>query len=718
IHCAACVGKVENSLIKQQGLHDVYVNPVNGRATLRWNPARVALSDIAIRLEEAGYPVDIDLQQRDYAKVKQKRSALMRIAVAGLGMMQVMMYAIATYIGALQDMDAATYRFMHLVSMVITTPVVFYSAKPFFKSAFKDLRSFRLSMDVPVSLAIGAAYTASVWSTLSGTGPVYFDSVVMFVFFLSISRYFELAIRHRVGSAGEALTRLLPNQVQRFQGDMLETVTIASLSPGDRVLVPAGERIPADGVIESGDTHVDEAMLTGESKPVKRGPGDRVFAGGVNLSNPVTLQVSHSGAGTVISGIGQMLEQAQTNRPRLAHIANIVAAYFTAGVLLLAALTAAFWYFTDPSQAFRVTLTVLVVTCPCALALAVPVAITSASARLVHDGILVVKPDAIETLQRVTDVVMDKTGSLTKGETQIVETIASGSLNAEECFVIAATLEQGSTHPLAHAFKGFSRHVDNAQDIKMVKGKGIQGKIAGRNYRIGSSEFVSELCGESTSIPGSRDDASWIALGDEQSLLAWFAIGDSLRDGATDLVKALKLAGKSIHLISGDEQSSVAAAAETLGIPRYNARVSPAGKLAYINKLQQKGRVVFAIGDGINDAPVLAGADVSLAMGSGTDIAQASADLIYMHKSLYKLADCLPYAKRAVHVIRQNLAWALIYNIVALPLAISGALQPWMAAIGMSASSLLVVGNALRLSFNSKTEPDRVPAVHNSAESV
>ena len=560
------------------------------------------------------------------------------------------------------------------------------------------MRRRQLGMDVPVSLAIGGAFLASAWATIRASGEIYFDSVTMFTFFLLAGRFLEMGARHRAGQAAEELVKLLPATAARLCEAGEERVPVADLVPGDRVLVRPGESVPADGRVQEGVSSVDESLLTGESLPQLRKTGDLLVGGTVNNESPLIMQVEQVGEDTVLSAIVRLLDRAQTEKPGVARMADRVAGWFVAALLVVASLVAWWWWQHDPAHAFAVTLSVLVVTCPCALSLATPAAVTAATGALTRLGVLTTRGHALETLARASHVIFDKTGTLTEGRLRLQTLELLGSSDRSTCLRIAAALEQGSEHPIANALCTEAGSVPVAENLSAQAGLGIEGWVEGQRYRIGIPEFVLELQDDDgKGVDTITTAPTGVVLGNEQALLAHFEFADRLRDQAVETVRQLAALGIHVELLSGDEAGVVETVANELGISHFKARCRPGDKLARIQALQAEGAVVAMVGDGVNDAPVLAGAQVSLAMGGGTQLAHASADMVLLSEQLPHLVDAIRTSRRTLAIIRQNLAWALVYNVIALPLAAGGYIAPWMAAIGMSTSSLVVVLNALRL---------------------
>ncbi|MGB2972557.1 MAG: heavy metal translocating P-type ATPase [Candidatus Competibacter sp.] len=702
IVCAACVWLNERHVSRLPGVLEFRVNYSTHRASVRWDERQIRLSEILAAISAIGYLAHPFDPRRQEALLKRERTAaLRRLAVAGLGSMQVMMLAVGLYAGDYQGMEDWIRAFLRWVCLILAVPVVAYSAQPFYQSAWRDLRRWQLGMDVPVSLAIVTAFAASVWYTWRGGGEVYYDSVTMFVFFLLAGRFLEMSARHKAGQISEALVRMLPACATRLDAAGGEQVVpIAELTPGDRVLVRPGETIPADGRVVEGASKVDESLLTGESLPLPRGVGETLIGGAVNVESPLVMQVEKIGSDTVLSAIVRLLDRAQAEKPRLAMLADRIAGWFVAVLLVVAgAVLLAWWASSDFDTAFRITLAVLVVTCPCALSLATPTAIVAATGALTRLGLLTTRGHALESLARADQIIFDKTGPLTYGRPRLVAVEPVGGLAAERCLALAAALERGSEHPVGRALvEAAGSAVPNATELKNTPGSGVAGWIEGRRYRVGRSDFVT---GSKTEPSLERRDfdasGTWVALGDESGLLAWLHLADRLRPGAADAVAALQRRGLAVELLSGDRPEAVAHIARAVGITAAKGRMSPQDKLERLRHLQKQGRIVAMIGDGVNDAPVLAAAQVSLAMGGGTQLAHATADMILLSERLEHLVSGVDTARKTLTVMRENFAWAIGYNLIALPLAAGGWLTPWMSALGMSFSSLLVVVNALRL---------------------
>jgi P-type Cu2+ transporter len=704
MHCAGCARSIERAVGALPDVESVGVNVAMARVSVDWRGAgTTGLAQILAAVERSGFrPVPLAGEAASTRFNAERRSALKRVGFASLGMMQAMMYLGALY-GA-SDIDVAMSTLMRVTGMAIVTPVLFYSGAPYLTGAWRDLANRRLGMDVPVALALLLAWLPSVVNVFRGSGEVYFDSVGMFIFFLSLGRYAEMSVRHRGLTSTEALARSLPAQVTRIGVDGVhERVNAAALRAGDHFLAPKGAVIAVDAVLDAdtapdGGALLDESLLTGESAAARRRGQDRIRGGSINVGAPLTLVALAAVGDSTLASMVRLLERAQTERPRLARAADRAASWFVAAILVLAAITAAAWMFVDPLRAFGAVLAVLVVTCPCALSLATPAALTAATSRLARFGVLITHADAVEKLARIDTVILDKTGTLTEAGGAVLDTRLFSSLDRASALSIAAALERGSAHPLATALRNHEVANVVATDVNEVVGQGIEGTIDGSRWRIGQRRFA-ESCADGnvhTLVPEDAGDATtW--LGGPRGVAAAIDIGAPLRADARGAVDALRKLGLEVIIASGDGEAPVRQVARELGIERAHARCTPSRKIRLVRELRRKGRRVFAVGDGINDGPVLAAADVSCAMGTGSAIAQSAADLLLVHDGLEQLPRAIGVAREALAVMRQNLGWALAYNLAAVPLAAFGLISPWVAALGMSLSSLGVVLNARRL---------------------
>jgi P-type Cu2+ transporter len=697
VHCNACVRGVERALAGVA--RDVRVSLPTRTVEFAFDPAAMPLSALLDRLDAAGYSPQVLAQDPAlYDDRRARRTALARLGIATLCAMQVMMLAWPEYFDA-GEIDAGIAQLMRWSQWLVATPAVFYSGWPFMTSAWRDLRNRALGMDVPVAASLLIAYLTSAWRVVQGEGALYFDAATMFVMLLGAGRFLEGRTR---AIAGERLRLVAGRRALTatcVEGDQTCSVPIDRLQSGQRVRVAPGEALPADGELLEERAELDESLLSGESRPVAHARGARVLAGSVNLgARPLDLRVTASGGATRLAAIQKLLQQAQHDKPPAQLLADRIAGLFVAAVLLLAALAAAWWWPRDPEQALGVVLAVLVVSCPCALSLAMPAVFAAASSRLAAAGVLLARPSALAALPRLTHALFDKTGTLTQARLRLEQTHTFGALDATACLAIAGALERDLRHPIALALAGSARADTTALQVELVAG-GVRGTVGGRDYLLGAPRESWLRAGPMQDIVSARDNAgrTWIALSSGGQPLALFGLAAQLRPDAAAAVQALRDDGVQVILLSGDSEPAVEQLAATLGIAHPLARQSPEQKLERLRSLQQLGAVVMAVGDGINDAPLLAAADIGVAMPEGAALAQARADVILTGDALDGLRLLRAIGCKAARRVRENMAWALGYNILMLPLAFSGALTPWLAALGMSASSLVVVTNALRL---------------------
>ena len=696
MHCSACARTIEDALTAIDGVLDAQVSPASACVTVRWDPLRTRPSALVAAVENAGYVATPDSgAEARGQRLKESRQALWRLFVAVFCAMQVMMLATPSYLGS-RDLAPDLKQLLDWGSWVLTLPVMAFSATPFLAGAWRAIRTRRMGMDVPVALGIAVAFIASSGATFDPGGmfgsAVYFDSLTMFVSFLLAGRFLELRARHAALRSLEGTIGRLPQSVQRERADgQLESVSALRLARGDRVRVPRGEAFAADGVLLSGATLADESLLNGESAPQAKLPGDTVIAGSLNLEAPVLMRVERVGADTRFEAIVALMRNAQTQRPAATRMADRWAAPFLWAVLLLAAASAAVWSVHDPARAVWVAVSVLIVTCPCALSLAAPSAWLAGAAAMGRRGVLLRRVDAIEDLAALQTLFVDKTGTLTEpgpGEVRMTATDEGFHVDAAELWSTAASLAAWSTHPMAAA---------------LARNGGGQGRVwsrlqeqPGQGLAAVDAEGVKWMLGKG---PGGDADAgaeTWLLR--SGFALARFSIDERLREGAAEAVRALDRDGVRIVLVSGDAPGRVHRLARALGIEECHGHATPEDKLALLREAQARGEVVGMIGDGINDAPVLAQAQVSLAMGAGAEIARMQADGVLVSNRLGDVVHARRLARKTLRIVRQNLAWAAVYNAACVPLAVTGWLPPWAAGLGMATSSLLVMLNSLRLS--------------------
>ena len=708
VTCAACVWLIEQRLSRLPGVRDAILNYSTRRARVRWDADKTSLSKILGAVTALGYEAHPYDRTRAEEHMRRERHVLLwRLFIAGFGMMQVMMYAFPVYV-AEGAMTADIEQLMRIASLVLTLPVALWSSMPFYAGALRDLRAGRAGMDVPVSLGIIIAFVASAWATWTATGEVYFDSVSMFVFLLLGARFLETEARDRAMQTQEQLARMAPATAERLTGDAQGTtvrVAAAVLQAGDLVRVRPGDAIPADGVVVEGVSAADEALLNGESRPVPKRAGDTLTGGSVNLEGVLTMRVTRTGEETVLSGIVRLMDRAQSEKPKIAQAADRVAQWFVVSLLVLTLGAFAVWWQIDSSRALWIAVAMLVVTCPCALSLATPAALTAATGAAYRAGVLITRGSALETLAQATHFVFDKTGTLTTGRMTLTGVTLLSDRTREQCLGEAAALEAWSEHPAGRALANAAHGTHPvAMAVQTFAGDGVEGIVNGRQMRVGRPQFVAALHGQPlpVEIDFAPDAVSVVALGDAQGWVALFLLDDVLRHDALTMIRELKEEGVQVSLLSGDRPQRARHTAAELGITECRGGATPSDKLAYVRELQSRGAIVAMVGDGVNDAPVLAQAQVSIAPGGGTPLAQISADIILMADRLDAIVQTVRASRQALRVIRQNLAWAVLYNAIALPLAMSGLVTPLVAAIGMSSSSLVVVMNALRLARRGK----------------
>jgi Cu2+-exporting ATPase len=700
IRCAACVWLCEQHLRRNTGVQDVQINYVTQKVMVRFSPVKTSLARLLFEIERIGYeawPFEPS-QSLDRAKVE-RRKLLMRLGVAMLGMMQVMMYAWPTYTGA--DITPEFELLMGWASWALTVPVIVYSAGPIFQASWRSLQSVKqthmLGMDVPIALALALAFIAGTINLVTGSGKSYFDSITMFVAFILAARYVELLARQDAQGGAEALAKQLPATCERAinypASQDIEVVPVVNCNPGEVLRVSPGEVVPADGVLIENASALDESLLTGESKPVEKKIGDHVYAGTHNILNPLFMRIEAVGQSTRIAGIASLLDQALLAKPVMVSLAEKWTAYFVTFLLLSAFASSAIWFYFDPSRAWTVLVSVLVASCPCALSLAVPTAMAASQGAVTKLGLLIVRGHVMEGLVKATDLVLDKTGTLTMGQPELQEIINLRSgYRREDALALAAALEIGQRHPLALSLLRAAESEKLTLPLLSEPVINLLGRgLSSGPYRLGSALWLGVDQGAQQGQYGQ------VYLADEQGLIASFVFLDTPRVGLEQFLKVVKSRNIAVHLVSGDDRETVAWWAHHVGIEHYQGGCTPEDKYDYIERLQKEGRFIWAIGDGVNDAPLLARADISIAVGAGAPLAAAGADAILTAASLEPLAKTLLLADKTQAIIKENLLWALIYNLLAIPAAMMGWVNPWVAGIGMSLSSLAVTLNAWRL---------------------
>lgn len=725
ITCAACVWLIEQQLLRTDGIVRIDLNYSTHRCRVVWEDGKILLSDILLKIRQTGYTAaPYDAQKIEAANQKERKQYIVRLAVAGLGMMQTMMFALPTYLYG-GDIEPDFLQILHWGGFLMVLPVVFYCAVPFYHGTLRDLKNRRVGMDTPITVAIIMTFIAGVYSLATNAGQgMYFESIAMLLFFLLGGRFMEQIARRKAGDAAERLVKLIPAFCHHMPDypDTQETceAAVVKLKAGDIVMVKPGETVPVDGTVLEGSSAVNESMLTGESLPVAKMPSEKVTAGTLNTQSPLIIRTDRTGGGTRLSHIVRLLDRALAQKPRTAELAEQYASTFVFGELLLAVPVFIGWmFYADAHTALWITVALLVITCPCALSLATPTALAASTGALAREGILISGKQTLETLAQTTDIIFDKTGTLTRGNPTVSRiSLLSGT---DEAFVLAVAqaLEQQSEHPLARAIlnhrvsDGMIPDILVGQRLNHVgEGVGAQLTVNGETqvWALGRAAYVAKIAGEPPQDEQASESGSAVYLGNQLGFQAVFYLQDPLKEGAEEVVRKLKRQNLTLHLLSGDRETAVVETARVLGIGHYRSQAMPEDKLEYVKALQKEGKKVLMIGDGINDAPVLAQADTSAAVAGGTDIARDGADIVLLNEDLNTVPHMLVQAGRTQQIIRQNLSWASAYNIIAVPLAVLGYVQPWIAALGMSFSSLVVLGNAMRLHKQVDMPSEKMPS--------
>ncbi len=708
MHCAACIQLIEFRVRQIPGILAFAINPATHRADVQWDAAQTGLSQIIQAIVQLGYGALPASQSPDEFERQQNKLAIWRIFVAGFAMMQVMMYAFPAYLVPVPtadgDLTPDLDKLLKIASMVLAIPVVGFSALPFFQSAWRDIKNRHIGMDVPVSLGILLTFFASVWATYQG-GAVYFDSAIMFVFLLLGARWIEQKVQKRTGAALKILTqlqtliaRVLPGFPQ--QKDVLEK-DASQLLEGEIVLVVPGAQIPADGIVVEGCSECDESLMTGESLAIPKAVGDTVIAGAVNMSGKLVVRATQVGQQTRLASLIGMMERAAAEKPAIVLLADKHASRFLLIIMLIAIVAGIAWASIDPSRALWIAISVIVVTCPCALSLATPGVMAAAIGLMAQHGLLVKSGKAIQGLAEASHFVFDKTGTLTAGRMQVAECrdLTSSVLARQLAFRLASE----SAHPVSKAIANYlsgwqGRGADlQLQNVREVAGAGIEAELNGVIFRLGQPVYATQALPAPFVLPPELTGKSVTVLADQEQVHLILLLDDVMRDDAPQLIQSLQTSGKQVMLLSGDAEEAVQNLAALCGIKDARARMSPLDKHNVVKALQANGARVVMVGDGMNDGPVLSIADVSIAMGQGAAISQTRSDLLLMSNRLNDLMFGLSVSEKAFRLIRENLMWAIVYNLIAIPAAVVGWLEPWHAALGMSLSSLLVVLNALRL---------------------
>lgn len=694
IYCSACGWLIDKHLRGLQGIKDVKLNTITKLLKVEFDLTEIKLSQILTAINYLGYqPIlntDNDSQQQE---VSERKNALKRLVVAGFGMMFIMTISVPLYGAEYAGMDPNIKRFFLLVSLLVATGVYFYSGKTFLQNAYRDLSNKHLGMDVPVALSISLAYVASTWNVLSKNGEItYFDSMVMFIFFLLAGRFVEMTVRHQGMSANDALGNMIPTGVTIITEGLEKTIPYDLINKGDILKVTAGDVIAIDGEVISGQASIDESMITGESRAIAKTLTDTVMAGSIVDSGTIQIKSTAIGDETLLASLSQLLENAQLQKPKTLMLVDKIASWFVAIVLLLAIATAIYYTIYQPDKTMLTVLAVLVATCPCALSLATPAALTAASVRLIKSGILINNLDAITQITKIKNWFFDKTGTLTEPYMSLVKTHTFSDVSEQQVIKIMAAIEHNSSHPIASAFNDFYDKNSTAKNYTRKTSSGVHATIADDTYKAGKKQW----CDESSNL-SIDSEHTVIYLSKNNKLIAAFELENQLRKGSKTLIANLLNKNHQVTIVSGDKKPAVTTIANALNVKDFYSEQTPEQKINLIHQQQAKSKPTIMIGDGVNDAPVLAQSDVSISFNQGTQLARAASDLIIMGNSLSSIESLLSISKKTNNIIKQNIIWALVYNLSVTPLAMMGILTPWMAAIGMSLSSLFVVLNAKRL---------------------
>ncbi len=723
IRCASCVWLNEKILLRTRGISYARVNYATHRAKVRWDPAAIDISVVLSRIKSVGYtPKPFLPSSYEDEQKRQARDLLIRFGTAAFFSMQLMLFSIALYAGYFQGIDERTKAVFHMISLALTTPVLFYSGWPLIKGSVRGLKNLTFNMDVLIVAGSLSAYGYSLLQMLTG-GEVYFDTAAMIITLILLGRYIEAGAKRKASEAIGRLMQLSPKEARKLdvssdqagpQDGLLQATRqmapVSSLRPGDLIEVIPGEKLPLDGIVVSGSSETDESMLTGESRPVPKTEGAQVFGGTLNLYGSIVFRVTRTGKDTVLARIIQTVEDAQSRRAPIQTAADRVVGYFVPAVLFIACATFLAWMYlgAPTSKAMMNAVSVLVIACPCALGLATPLAILIGTSHGASRGILIKGGDVIEKAAKVDFVVLDKTGTITEGKPVLTQCFAIGMPDSE-VLGLARSLEERSEHSVGRAIVE-AAHGSGAYDVSefsAVPGKGVRGMIRGKPALIGSREFI-ESGGPSARSDApdkdrvaaisdaERSGATIIYLSYGGRIRGVFAVSDRVRKEAAEAVAMLKKSGLGVAMITGDTLPTAEAVARATGVEQVMAQVSPLMKAGEIQRMKEEGTHVLMAGDGINDAPALVQATVGVAMGRATDIALESADVVIMRPDLRLVADAVMLMKKTFSIIRQNIFWAFFYNLVVIPLAVFGILHPVMAAGAMVFSSLSVVGNSLR----------------------
>ena len=697
ITCAACMTTIERGLKAVPGVTGARLNLTTHRLGLDWRPEEVEAAEVVHRLERLGYRAHpFDPGRRTAEEEAEGKELLRCMGAAGFGAMNIMLLSVSVWAGNVTDIDPLTRDLFHWVSALIAIPIVAYSARPFFRSAYRALRALRTNMDVPISIGVVLTLGLSIFETARSAEHAFFDSVVMLLFFLLVGRFLDHNMRRRTRSVAENLATLRVEAAAKILPDgSIREMPLSKVDPGDLVLVRSGERVSVDGVVEDGTSEIDQSLVTGETDLVEVGPGARVYAGTLNVGGILRIRVTAATAGTLLEEVNTLLENAAQAKSKYMRLADRAARAYAPVVHTAAILTFAGWMIAGHGVAASlvIAVSVLIITCPCALALAIPAVQVVTSGILFRAGVLIHSGDAIERFAAVDTIVFDKTGTLTLPEAVV--------LNRDDILPMrlaaAGRLARASRHPLGQALAEATRVTAPPLDVREIPGLGIETTIDGRVERLGAPDWCGVGAEEIADLLEWYPGASLVAYDDGTGEPITIALAQGLRSDAAAVAAQLRGAGYELEILSGDREAAVAEIAKRLGIEHWRAGLKPKDKIARLEALKASGRSVLMVGDGLNDAPALAAAHVSLSPVTAVHLSQAAADAVFMGECLAPVATTLKVSRRARRAMIQNLWLSVIYNFIAVPVAMAGLVTPLIAALAMSGSSVIVTLNALRL---------------------
>lgn len=698
ITCSACTWLIERYITKLNGIENISINLITSKAHITWDTRKINLNDLLNSFIKIGYKAyPYNLKEQEKKNKNEFKKEIKNIIVSGLGMMQIMMLSASLYIGELKDMHYPYWLFIRWICFIIAFPVMIYSARNIFHSSYRSIKNKTLGMDFTVSLSLLIAFIASINNLVTNQGEIYFDSICMFIFFLLIGRFLEMKARHHSSDIIYSLQNITQNTTIKIEQHSQKTILIEEIKIGDILLIKPGFIIPVDGKIIEGESYINESMLTGESKPVYKKVKSNVIGGTTNIDNLIKIEAKQTHLHSTVNIIIKMLEQINFIRPKISIITDKIANYFILFILIITLSVTIIWIYLGEKNIFNIILSMLIITCPCALSLATPIAMTSSINSLIKIGFLITKDHTLHTLDKITDIIFDKTGTLTNNAFNLKKIKIKKNISIKKLIQLAYNLEKKSNHPISKAFTNLEPilklNIDSEYKTKNYTSLGIEGKINKKMYRLGKYDFIKNWNNHKI-----KNDKEYpIILADEKEILAYFKLENQIRANAKELIKLISKMNIEIHILSGDSSNDVTIIANELDIKNKLSNISVKGKVDYIKNLTANGKITLMVGDGINDAPALNTAHVSIAMGSGADLTKVNADAILLNNNLINIHKALNQSKKTKNIIHQNLLWAIIYNFTGLAIASLNVITPYYAALGMSSSSLIVIINSLRL---------------------